>query len=117
MGPEKIIETQILNWLNYQPQIFAFKINTTGTFDPTRKVFRTIKNRHIHKGTADILGVKNGKFFAIEVKTPASYKRSFKNPAQRDLDQTRFIERVKVAQGYGIKVCTLEQVIEFIKTI
>lgn len=66
--PEKDLETRILNWLNSIEGCFAIKINTTGIFDPVRKVYRKNTNPHIHNGTSDILGLYKGSFFAIEVK-------------------------------------------------
>ena len=65
---EKALETEILDYLNILDGVFAFKINTVGIYDARRGVYRKNTNSHIHNGTADILGVCNGMFFAIEVK-------------------------------------------------
>src|SRR5579863_661557 len=111
---EKQLETQILDWLNYQPNVFAFKVNTTGIFDPVRKVFRTIKNKHIHKGTADILGLTLGKFFAIEVKTKQTLRAAKINPKARDCSQDDFLRRVVSRGGYALKTSSLEDVVQFI---
>lgn len=114
---EKEIESQILQWLNYQHDVFAFKVNTTGTFDPTRKVFRTIKNPFIHKGTSDILGVKKSKFFCLEVKTPATHKKLLRSPGSREISQLLFISQVVNRGGFGAIVSTLQQAMDFIKNI
>lgn len=114
---EKEIESQILDWLNLQHKVFAFKINTVGIFDPVRKVFRKNKNRHVHLGTSDIVGTIGGRFFAIEVKTPLSYKRFIKNPNDKDLLQIKFIERVRHSGGHGLVAYSLDQVIAWIKNL
>lgn len=118
MRIEKAIETQILDWLNYQPGVFAFKVNTTGIWDSSRRIFRTIKNKHIHKGTADIIGIKNGKFFSIEVKSPAAAKKmGGKNYklTEHDLNQLSFLEKIKRCKGQATRVCSLEEAIFFLK--
>lgn len=88
--PEKELENRILDWLNSIEECFAFKVNTTGIFDPKKRVFRKNKNPHIHNGTADILGELRGKFFAIEVK--AGYGKPSEN-------QKIFLSRIKENGG------------------
>jgi penicillin-binding protein-related factor A (putative recombinase) len=110
---EKQIETQILAWLNFQKNTFAFKVNTVGIFDPVKKVFRRNMNRFIVKGTSDILGVSRGKMIAIEVKTPESYKKMDHRMEQ----QLSFIERVKHSGGYGLVTYSLDGVIEWFKQL
>lgn len=107
---EKQIESQILEWLNYQPGVMAFKINTTGIYDPKRQVFRRILNPFIHLGTSDILGLCNGTFFCIEVKTP-------KRLRQVTDEQWRFLEQVKSRGGYGIVASSLNEVEAFIYSV
>jgi hypothetical protein len=109
---EKQIESQILDWLNLQPGIFAFKVNTTGVYDTARKCFRTIKNPHIHKGTSDIIGCKNGLFFAIEVKSPGQWKT-----VARCLHQKEFHKAIVMKKGQACFVYGLEQVIQFMKSM
>lgn len=70
-------------------------------------------NPHVHRGCADIIGVKDSRMFAIEVKTPATLRRK---QNEHDMSQTAFLERIKRAKGQAIKVCSIEQVIEFLKT-
>lgn len=112
---EKQIETQILAWLNYQKQTFAFKINTVGIFDPVKKVFRKNHNRFLMKGTSDILGVCQGRFFAIEVKTPSTIKRFTQHPTLSDLRQQTFLSQVMGSGGAGICVSSLDEVIEWFR--
>lgn len=78
---EKIIETKILSWLNSQPGFFAWKNQSTGVFDPVKKVFRKSKNPFLINGVPDILGfIKNPTghafFLGIEVKKDQHQKLS-----------------------------------------
>ena len=72
---EKEIENTILGWLSMKHDVFAWKANTTGIFDPKRNVFRSLKGFAL-KGISDILGIKfpNGRMIAFEVKIPARRK-------------------------------------------
>lgn len=68
--PEKIIETNILRWLEAKG-IYAWKTKTMGTFNKQRGRF--IKGSTLYRtGVADIIGILpkcNGRLFAIEVKS------------------------------------------------
>ena len=92
---EKQLENIILDWLNTMRNCFAFKINTTGVYDPRKKVFRKNNGKHIHRGTCDILGEYDGKFFGIEVK--AGYNK----PSD---DQIIFMNLIK--RGGGVAFWT-----------
>lgn len=66
---EKQIENAILDYLTLLPGTY-WKNNSTGVFDPTKKVFRKSPKYH-RNGVSDILGIDaDGRFVAIEVKTP-----------------------------------------------
>lgn len=67
---EKDIESLILDYLKVLPQSRFWKNNTTGIFDPSTGKMRTLNGKHHARGVADILGVINGRFIAIEVKRP-----------------------------------------------
>lgn len=68
--------------------IFHFRVNTTGIFDPTRRVFRTFAGGTL--GVSDILGIYGGRFLAIECKMPGKY------PSK---DQKAFLAQVKASGG------------------
>jgi hypothetical protein len=105
---EKRIETDILTYLNGSKLGFYFKVNTTGTYDPVRKVFRTIKNKFIIKGTADIIGCdSNGRFVALEVKTPARRKTATE-------EQLRFLKCVSESGGLSGVVCSVEEAVSVV---
>jgi hypothetical protein len=65
---EKVIETQILHFLNTLPECYAWKNHTTGIFDPTRGIFRRLGGYSV-RGVSDILGIYRGKMICLEVKS------------------------------------------------
>lgn len=101
-----MIENQILTFLANK-KIFAWKNQSTGTFDPRKGVFRKSRNTHHINGVSDILGIIDGKFLAIEVKKPYVSKKTmqFKYRTQEELeklaseDQVKFINKVKSQGG------------------
>jgi len=84
---EKHIEQDILEYLSYLPECYAWKNHSTGIYDPTRKVFRKNKNKHVIKGASDILGIYQGLFLAIEVKTP-------KRRSSVTIEQRAFLDQI-----------------------
>ena len=62
---ESEIKKEILGWLRNQPNSFVFSISTVG-IPNGQGGFR----KNFNVGCADIIGVKNGKAFAFEVKRP-----------------------------------------------
>lgn len=87
--PEKEIQKFILDYLLTCRNGYFWRNNTVGVFDPTRKQFR--KNAQQEKGVADILGIFNGKFIAIECK--ASGIKTLRP------DQENFKERFEKSGG------------------
>lgn len=66
---EKQIENSILEYLSLIKIGFFWKNNSTGIFDPTRKVFRKAKSKFLINGVADIIGVAGGSFICLEIKS------------------------------------------------
>lgn len=114
---EKQIESQILEWMNYQSGIFAFKINTVGVFDPIKKIYRKNKNPFLIQGTSDILACVDGSFVAIEVKTKKTINQLLNPKKENHLNQLNFLNKVNKVGGYAIAVSSLENVISFIKKL
>ena len=106
---EKDLELLILRWLNKQPYTFAFKVETSGYYDKKLKKFRKRNNPFCFKGTSDIIGCKNGRFFAIEVKL------GYNKPT---LHQLAFLECVE-KEGYAkpLVAYSLEDVISFFDSV
>jgi len=103
---EKQIESLILNWLNFQLGCFAFKVTSTGIYDPIKKYFRYNPN----KGIADIVCSYYGYFVAFEVKKNEKEKLS--------PDQETFVYSVKnKGRGKAYKVWSLDQVQKIIGAI
>ena len=107
MTLEKKIETSILDWLNLQPECFAFKINTGGIFDPKSRRFRKNSNPHCHNGTSDIIGSWRGKMLAIEVKREKSVYGPKTYPSR---EQKEFLTRIEQAGGIAFVARSLEEV-------
>ena len=93
---ESEIKKAILDYLNMQHMTFAFKIFTSGIPDAKRQGgFRTNPSR----GVADILGCKNGRFFAMEVKRPGGMVTD---------NQVSFLRSVNISGGYECIVRSVE---------
>ena len=107
MTMEKKIETSILDWLNLQPDCFAFKINTGGIFDPKSRRFRKNSNPHCHNGTSDILGAWRGRMLAIEVKREKSVYGPRTYPSK---EQKEFLTNIQKAGGIAFVARSLEEV-------
>ena len=106
MTPEKAIEYQILNYLT-AIGVFVFKVDRQGTFDPTKKKFRSNKNPYKIKGVSDILGVlSNGRFLAIEVKKPKTTTAK----GYASAEQKEFIAKVNKSGGLAFVAWSLEEV-------
>lgn len=65
---EKTIENSILSWLAVN-NIYAFKVESQGTYDSKLGVYRRKNSIHRKVGVSDILGIYQGKPLAIEVKS------------------------------------------------
>jgi Holliday junction resolvase len=64
-------------------------------------------------GIPDIVGCLNGKFFAIELKSP-----EFKNPENHlRPEQRKVLEKIKNAGGFTLVSNKLEEVVNFINLI
>ncbi len=88
----------ILEWLALR-RVFAWRNNTTGVYDPTRKCFRKFTGM---KGVSDILGVlPGGRLLAIEAKKKGGYP----TPEQR-----AFIEAVNDAGGLAFVARSVDDV-------
>ena len=106
---EKDIERAILDWLTMHHNWFVWKANTTGIFDPTKNVFRSLSGYCI-RGVSDILGIMhpNGRMIAMEVKTP---QRRNKVTAE----QSYFLEQVKSFGGVAGVVTSIDDAILLMK--
>lgn len=100
------IQTAILNYLVGELNLFVWRNNTTGVFDPKTNSFRSLGTYSL-KGVADILGIlPNGKLLAIEVKTAKG--RVSKH-------QKNFIQRVNKSGGVAFVARSVQAVKKEIK--
>lgn len=86
--PEKIIENEILEYLNSFPCCWFWKNNNHAVFDPTRRAYRT-KTKWEPKGLPDIMGFINETVVFIEVKRPKP------NKTYPNADQKEFLQKAK----------------------
>ena len=77
---EKDIQNQIVQYLNQSGLGYFFTVDTKGTYDPVKKVFRRKGKNSMPNGVSDILGVSKGRFCALEVKRKSTRNRT--TPAQ-----------------------------------
>ena len=110
---EKNIEKAILTYLEIIG-VFAWKNKTMGTFDPTRKIFRKSFGNGQTKGMSDILGIlKDGRFLAIEVKTPQTINLK----TETTKNQKEFIDRVNFSGGLAFFADSVKVVEDKIKNL
>jgi penicillin-binding protein-related factor A (putative recombinase) len=101
MKLEKDIQREILSYLNQRNDLFCWRNQSVGVFDPTKKIFRKARGVGTIKGVSDILGVHcSGRFIAIEVKS----KTGRLSP-----DQKVFLNAVSELGGIAFMANSLEQ--------
>lgn len=106
--PESKLKRAILEALSRLWPRGLFWINkSTGVFDPTRGIFRKQNSKFEVAGISDILGLLDGKFIAIEVKTATNNRRP--------PEQVHFIQQV-VDQGHTAGfVTSVTEAVELIR--
>ena len=75
---EKDIQNAILEWLKWQPRAFCWQNGTKGSWNPTTQRFHSLP-KHCKRGAADILGMWDERFLAIEVKMPGKHPTEFQH--------------------------------------
>ncbi len=83
---EKDIENSILQALKLVKGCKAWKNQSVGIYDPTRKSFRS-RSKYQIKGVSDILGIYKGKMICFEVKT---------QKGRLSPEQKQFLEEMKL---------------------
>lgn len=69
MTPEQHVKRDIMEYLRFIPRSKFWWNKSVGVYDPVRMVFRRGRSKWEIKGVSDILGIWNGRFVAIEVKS------------------------------------------------
>jgi len=102
-SPEQDVKNAILEWFALFPRKFlAWPNNSTGTYDPVRKIFRR-PPKHFLPGTGDIFVLcSNGMFISIECKSPKGRVRP---------EQDVFIDKVNEFKGYSFVARSLDDVV------
>lgn len=104
---EKAIEKQIIIWL-WSKRIFCTKIDNTGIYDAKLGKFRHQHGSFKRKGISDIVGIYEGRFLAIEVKSESGRLSS---------DQKVFLDDVKANGGIAIVARSVDDVERALKAI
>ncbi len=81
--------------------MFCTKIDNTGIYDAKKGVYRQRMNNFKLKGVSDIIGIFDGKFLAIEVKT---------EKGKLSEHQVEFLDRVRENGGIAIVARSVEDV-------
>lgn len=102
---EKQIENQIINFLRIVG-VFCWKNQSTGIYDPTKKIFRRSNNYNHLRGVSDILGVVDGKFLAIEVKSESG---------RLTVEQKAFLQNIRAQGGIAFEARSLVDVVQRLK--
>ena len=105
---EKVIETEILNFLRHVG-IYCWKNERMGTWDAAKGVYRRNNNPHKIRGVSDIIGlIGPGRFLAIEVKS----KTGTVSPEQRV-----FLARINNEGGIAFVARDLAQCISQLQVL
>ena len=94
---ESEIQKNILEWLNFQPGTFAFRVNVQGVPLHNKSGYRPSPLR----GVSDILACINGHFVAIEVKTQKGKLSTY---------QLDFADKIKKSGGSFYTARSLEEI-------
>lgn len=84
---ENNVQNAICEYLERRRHFF-FRVNTVGVYDSVRKIHRNLP-KYVKKGTPDIILIKGGKFYGLEVK----------DKGVQSEDQRRFEIACKIAGG------------------
>ena len=104
MQKESDIQRAIIKWLNLQEGTFCWKNHTTGV-----PIGKTGKFRlNFNKGIADIVGVKNKRAFAFEVKKEGNKASDY---------QREWLEKFDKAGGYAGIVHSLDEAIDSFREV
>lgn len=102
--PEGRIEEDCLKYLN-QHGFYAFKVKSSGTFDQRSGQFRKASVYEVN-GISDILAIRSGVTFYIEVKTGTGYQSK---------DQLNFQRQVERFDGVYVLVRSVEELEEYVR--
>lgn len=99
---EREIQNAILDYLQYQKDVYVWRNSSTGVFDTKRKVYLFNRSKHCIRGVPDILGVlEGGSIFCIEVKTVKGLLTDA---------QTTFIQNIRRLGGEAFKATSVTEV-------
>lgn len=84
---EASAQSDIVNYLAMERtkgNLFYQRVNTTGTFDPKTKTYRSLAPG-VHAGFPDIVVIKNGRMIFLEVKSNSGSQSSEQKEIEKEL--------------------------------
>lgn len=99
--PEKVIEREILIYLNRLEGSFFWKNDTIGIYDTAKGSYRKSPNPFSIRGVADIIGILKGKVYFFEVKTKEGRLSKY---------QDHFLKKIKELGGNAFVVRSVADV-------
>jgi penicillin-binding protein-related factor A (putative recombinase) len=98
---EKAIENSILSFLKFNG-IFAWKVESQGTYDAAKGIYRRKQSVHHLRGVSDIIGLlPSGRLFACEVKS---------EKGRLSEHQKAFLENIKLNGGIAFVARSIDDV-------
>ena len=104
LTPEGRVEEECLEYLN-RNGFYAFKVKSTGTFDRASGQYRKSSPYEVN-GVSDILAIRSGVTFYIEVKTDRGYQSA---------DQKKFQCAVERADAIYVVVRSVEELKDYVR--
>lgn len=109
---EAQIEESILQWLNSNG-FFAWKNNTGGYFDTQKKTFRKHVSKFALNGASDVIALRQGVVYFIEVKTILGVQSNVQKQFERKIKENkgnyllvRSVDDIKSFCCENILLCT-----------
>lgn len=109
---EKDEQNRVMEYLAYHADAMIWMQNTTGVYDPIKKIFRKAQSKYFKVGMPDIGGLWKRRGIVIEMKRPKTLMQRPGSPTQ---DQVNFLNEYADKGGISILAWTLQDVIEELK--
>jgi penicillin-binding protein-related factor A (putative recombinase) len=108
MKETDIVNSILENLRVHYPKCYFWKQGNYGAFRGYNKQGEKRFSFAGEKGVSDILGISpDGRFCAIEVKTPETFKKEAHNASN---NQLKFLQEIDKRKGLAMIVCCFEQV-------
>jgi len=106
--PETVLRSHIFSFLSSCSEFTGFVVVNAATYDPSRKIYRKKTGVGHRLGVSDIIGLWNGTFIAIEVKTQTG---------RISEHQEFFMKDVVAHGGLAFVVRSVDEVVDLVRSI